>query len=221
MNLKPIIWPLLVLLVLAVGVRADNPPPPAAPAPASAVGNGDFSQWENPPAWLPPKMDCTQVPTGWFIVPAEPAHASALARDIEVKHAGDCSLRLSNTNTNSGVSVAQRVPVQDEMRYVIRLWVKGEKIDDYYPKGVNVLLVPSSSDNMKDGNGWAGNLGESYKPPPSVRGSFDWCQLVATIDMPKGAKTMFMTIFLGGAGTFWVSEVSLTPLEKCLQVESY
>ena len=216
---KTIIWPLLALTILAAGARADNAPAP--PAPASAVVNGDFSQWENAPAWLPPKMDGTQVPTGWMLWPAEPAHASALARDAAIKHAGDCSLRWSNTNSSSSVELAQRVPVEEEERYVIRMWVKGEKIDDYHPQGVGMLLVPSSTADLRDSNGWAGNLGESYKSPPSARGTFDWCQLVATIDMPKGAKTMMLRIFMRGAGTVWLSEVSLTPLEKCLQVESY
>jgi hypothetical protein len=41
------------------------------------------------------------------------------------------------------------------------------------------------------------------------------------VDVPKGAKTLMMTIFMRGAGTVWLSEVSLTPLEKCLQIESY
>ena len=218
MTPRLMIWPLLALGILAAGVHADTAPPPA---PASAVANGDFSQWQDAPAALQAKLTCTQVPTGWFIMPAEPAHAASLARDTEIKHAGDCSLRFSNTNSSSSVELAQRLPVEEEERYTLRMWVKGEKIDDYHPQGVNVLVVPSSTADLRDGGGWTGNLGESYKSPPSSRGTFDWCQLVATIDMPKGAKTMMLRIFMRGAGTVWVDGVELTPLEKCLQVESY
>jgi hypothetical protein len=219
MTSKFTIWPLLSLLALAAGLRADTAAPPAGPA--SVAINGDFSRWQDAPAALAQKLDCTQVPTGWFIWPPEKAKAASLARDTQVKHTGDCSLRLGNTDSTSNFALAQRMAVQEETRYVVRIWVRGEKIDDYYPQGLNVLLVPSSSGDLRSADKWAGNLGESYKSPPASRGTFDWCRLVATVDMPQGAKTLMMDIFMHGAGTAWIGEVSVTPLEKCLQVESY
>jgi hypothetical protein len=107
------------------------------------------------------------------------------------------------------------------MRYVVHLWVRGEHIDSEDPKGISVHLAASSETNKNESNFWAGCLHDVYKRPSPCTGTFDWQELAFTFDTPAGTHSMIVQIDLRGAGTLWIDDFAVIPLEKSLQVESY
>jgi hypothetical protein len=199
--------------LLAGGARAD--------APASVVVNGGLEDWQDAPAALQQAVSCPQLPGGWNLNPGLVGKQFSLARDAEVKHGGESSARLANPDTTSAVSLLQRLSVEPEMRYVVRMWLRGEKVDAYHPKGVIVTLVSSSQNDPRDNNMWAGSLAVADKAPSPNQGTFDWRELVGIVDTPPGTKSLMLVVTLRGAGTMWVDDVQVTPLEKCIEVESY
>ena len=166
-------------------------------------------------------MDCPGVPKGWSVQPGQDRSGCSLHRDAAVDHGGSCSVRLDNTNTKSGLSLAQRFDAEPEYRYVIRLWLKGDHVDAYHPKGVVLHLAASSQGDKHDTGLWSGVLRESDKIPSPNTGTFDWREMVCTFDTPVATRSMILFVELRGAGTLWLNDVQVTRLEKCIQVESY
>jgi hypothetical protein len=205
-------------LVGAPRVEAD--PPPAGPAPP-IVANGGFEQWQPAPDWLRRSMDCPQVPTGWSVQPAHEPAGCSLASDAAVKHGGRCSVRLGDTHTKGVLAIAQRLAVEPEYRYLIRVWLKGQRIDAYHPKGVIVHLTASSQTDKNDAGLWSGLLRHADKVSPPNNGTFDWHELVSTFDTPIGTRSLLLLVELRGAGVLWVDDIQVTRLERSVQVESY
>ena len=208
---------MLVLLgfgLLAADVQAET-------AARSLVDNSGFEAWQEAPARLQLAIDCRQLPAGWMLNPGLTGKQYAVLDDAETKHGGNHSARLSNTDTASGIVIAQRLEAEAEMRYKIRLWLKGEKIDAYHPKGIVVTLVASTQSDMQDNSMWSGALRVTDKAPSPNQGTFAWTELVFTVDTPVKTRSLMLCIQLRGAGVAWVDDVEMTPLEKCVQVESY
>jgi hypothetical protein len=214
-----LLTPLCLLLCLAAASRASADDAPAA-APVAFI-NGGFEDWQPAPAALQQSIDCTQLPAGWNLDQGAKGKNLSLARDVDVKHGGDAAVRLSNTDTNAGMTLLQRVDVEPETRYKLTLWLKGNAIDSYHPKGVIVNVVSSTQTDIKDLNVWSGNLNAVYKSPSPSSGTFDWHQMVFTFDTPINTRTAMVFIELRGAGTLWLDDLSIDRIEKCLQVESY
>ena len=207
------------LAILAAGAWADTEPP-AEPAPASVVINGGFEQWQDAPPALQQALDCRQLPGGWSVSPGVTGKQYSLTRDAEIKRGGTSSVRLANTDTTGGFAISQRLEAEPETRYVVRMWLKAEKID-FYPKGIVVTRVASSQSDKKDTNLWSGSLSVTYEIPSPNSGTFDWKELVGTVDTPVNTKSLMLFVELRGAGAVWLDDVEVTRLEKCLQVESY
>ena len=208
-------------MMLFVAARTEADSPPAGDKPRSIGDNGRFVDWELAPDNLQKSMDCPQVPRGWSVQPGPDRTGCSLRRDAAVHRSGDCSVRLGNTNTKSGLSLAQRFDAEPEYRYVVRLWLKGDHVDAYHPKGVIVHLAASSQGDKHDTGLWSGVLRESDKIPSPNTGTFDWHELVGTFDTPVATRSMLLLIELRGAGALWLDDVQVTRLEKCIQVESY
>ena len=83
-------------------------------------------------------------------------------------------MRLGNSNTRTGLCLAQRIDAEPEYRYIVRLWFKGDRIDTYHPKGVIVHVAASSQSDKKDTGLWSGVLRYSAKTTPPNTGTFDW-----------------------------------------------
>jgi hypothetical protein len=107
------------------------------------------------------------------------------------------------------------------MRYLVRLWLRGDQIESANPKGVMVHIAASSESNLSDCNFWAGCLHDAYKRPSPSTGTFDWRELVFTFDAPSGTRSMIVQIDLRGMGTVWIDDFDVAALEKSLQPESY
>lgn len=183
------------------------------------VVNGGFEEWRDATEQERKAVDCVQFPDGlWHMVGGT---NFALTRDDKVKHGGNCSLRVENKDTKSSVYVIQRIDAEPETRYRIRMWLKGENIDAYHPKGVLVHAVASSYDNKKDPNLWAGNLHYEGKAPSPNTGTFDWKELDFTFDVPLQTRTILIDVELRGAGTMWLDDVEVIKKEKVVTVESF
>jgi len=210
----------LLCAMMLMGVaraKADSPPAGAQ----SIVNNGGFEDWQAAPEALRKSMDCPRAPTGWSVQPAQDAKSCSLRRDTANKRGGRFSVRLGNSNTKSGLSLAQRIDAEAECRYVIRLWFKGDHIDAYHPKGVIVHVAASSQSDKHDTGLWSGVLRAADKTAPPNSGTFDWHELVATFDTPLDTRSILLLVELRGAGVLWLDDVQVTRLEKCKQVESY
>ena len=205
---------LLGLGLLTVAARAET-------AVLPLVANGGFEAWQDAPARLQQAIDCRQLPVGWMLNPGLTGKQYTVLRDADNKHGGACSVRLSNTDTTGGIVMAQRLEAEPETRYKIRLWLKGEKIDAYHPKGIIVTLVASCQTDKQDNNMWAGSLRATDKTTYPNNGTFDWTELVGTVDTPVKTRSLMVCVVLRGAGVMWVDDVEMTPLEKCIEVESY
>ena len=203
----------------AARAKADSPS--AGAHPQSIVGNGGFENWQAAPENLQKSIDCPQAPTGWSVQPGPDRSGCSLRSDAAVHRGGSFSVRLGNTNTKSGLSIAQRIDAEPEYRYIIRLWVKGDRIDAYHPKGVIVHVAASSQSDKNDTGLWSGVLRESDKTPSPHCGTFDWHELVCTFDTPVATRSLLLLVELRGAGTLWLDDVRVTRLEKSIQVESY
>ncbi len=211
---------LLLCVMTATGAaraKADSP----STGIRSIADNGGFEDWQAAPDDLQKSMDCPSVPTGWSVQPAQDPKTCSLRRDTANRRGGRFSARLANTNTRSGLSLAQRIDAEPEYRYVIRVWLKGDHIDAYHPKGVIVHVAASSQSDKHDTGLWSGVLRESGKTSPPNSGTFDWHELVCTFDTPVGTRSLMLFIELRGAGILWLDDVRVTRLEKCKQVESY
>ena len=207
------------MLIGEAGAKADSP---SADAQAqSLVSNGGFEQWIPAPDNLRKSMDCRQVPADWSVQPGQDRVGCSLGNDVSVWRGGRFSVRLGNTNTKSGLSIAQRIDAEPEYRYVIRLWLKGDHIDAYHPKGIVLHAVASSQSDKNDSSLWAGALRTSDKIPASHCGTFDWQQMVCAFDTPVGTRSLMLLVELRGAGVLWDDDVQVIRLEKCKQVESY
>lgn len=212
---------MLCALLLTVAARATAASPPAEAPPQSLAGNGGFEDWQAAPDDLRKTMDCPQVPAGWSVQPGRDRTSCQVRRDAAVKQGGRFAVRLGNTNTKSGLSIAQRMDAEPEYRYVIRLWLKGDHIDAYHPQGVIVHLAASSQSDKHDTGLWSGVLRHEDKIPSPRSGTFEWQEFVGTCDTPLGTRSLLLLIELRGAGVLWVDDVRVTRLEKCVQVESY
>jgi len=208
-----------MMLVGAAWAKADSPS--TGVRAQSIVSNGGFEDWEAAPDDLQKSLDCPRVPTGWSVQPAQDRKSCSLRRDAADKRGGRLSVRLGNTNTKGGLSLAQRIDAEPEYRYVIRLWFKGDHIDAYHPKGVIVHVVASSQSDKHDTGLWSGALRVSDKTAPPKSGTFDWHELVGTFDTPLDTRSIMLLVELRGAGVLWLDDVQVTRLEKCKQVESY
>jgi hypothetical protein len=206
------------LLPGAARAAADSPPAGGAQC---IVHNGGFEDWQPAADDLQKSMDCPQVPTGWSVLPAPGRASRWLHSDAAVKHGGRFSVRLGNTDTKSGLSIAQRLDAEPEYRYIVRLWIKGEHIDAYHPKGIIVHVAASSQSDKHDAGLWSGVLRHSDKIPSPHCGTFDWHEMVCTFDTPVATRSLMLLVELRGAGVVWLDDVRVTRLEKCLEVESY
>jgi hypothetical protein len=206
------------VLVVAARAKADSP---SASDAQSIVINGGFEDWQSAPQNLQKSLDCPQVPTGWGVQTGPDRTSCSLRSDAAVKHGGRFSVRLANANTKSGLSVAQRIDAQPEYRYLIHVWLKGDHIDAYHPKGIILHATASSQCDKNDISLWTGILRESSKTPSPHSGTFDWQETVFTVDTPLDTRSMVFLVELRGAGVVWVDDVQVTRLEKCIQVESY
>ena len=208
-------------VLLAGAARAKAAPPPADAPPQSLARNGGFEDWQAAPDQLGKSMDCPQVPADWSVQPGRDPTSCLLHSDAAVKHGGRFSVRLGNTNTKSGLSIAQRIDAEPEYRYVIRVWLKGDHIDAYHPKGVIVHATASSLSDKHNTGLWSGALRSADKTPAPHCGTFDWQEFVCTFDTPVGTRSLMLLVELRGAGVLWVDDVQVTRLERCIQVESY
>jgi hypothetical protein len=211
----------ILCALLAGAVRAAADSPPAGAPPQAVVANGRFEDWQAAPDNLQKLMDCPQTPAGWTVQPAADPSGCSLRSDAAVRHGGRFSVRLANTHTRSGLSIAQRIDAEPECRYVIRLWLKGDRIDAYHPKGVIVHAAASSQSDKRDAGLWSGVLRHADKAPAPNSGTFDWHELVCTFDTPAGTRSLLLLVELRGAGVVWLDDVQVTRLEKCIEVESY
>ncbi len=211
--------PCAIMLMGAARAKADSPSTGANGQ--SIVNNGGFENWQAAPDDLRKSMDCSRVPTGWSVQPAQDPKSCSLRRDAANQRGGRFSVRLGNTNTKNGLSLAQRIDAEPEYRYLIRLWFKGDHIDAYHPKGVIVHVAASSQADKNDTGLWSGVLRESGKTSPPNCGTFDWHELVCTFDTPVNTRSILLLVELRGAGVLWLDDVRATRLEKCKQVESY
>ncbi|HEY3418028.1 MAG TPA: hypothetical protein VGM23_14210 [Armatimonadota bacterium] len=205
----------ILLTVLALSLTsawAETPP---------LLQNGGFADWQAAPANLQQAINCQQLPVGWSLNPGLKGKQYTLLCDNNCKHGGESAAQLSNTDTKGGCTLVQRLDVEPETRYKIRLWLRGEKIDDYHPKGAIMTVVASGQRDKRDLNMWADVLKVTDIAPSPGRGTFDWKETVGIIDTPVNTRTIVISIALRGAGTLWVDDVDVTRVEKCIQVESY
>lgn len=212
---------LLCVMIPLGAARAKADSPPAGAHAQSIVSSGGFEDWQAAPSGLKNSMDCRQVPTGWDVQPRQDRASCSLGSDAAVKHGGRFSVRLGNTNTKSGLSISQRMDAEPEYRYVIRLWLKGDRVDAYHPKGIIVHVAASSQSDKHDTGFSSGVLRQSDNTPSPHSGTFDWHEFVCTFDTPAGTRSMMLLVELRGAGVVWLDDVRVTRLEKCIEVESY
>ena len=212
----------LLCVTTALGpARADADSAAAATGRQAIVRNGGFEDWQAAPDNLQESMDCPQSPASWSVQPGPDPSGCSLRSDAAIHRDGGFSARLANTHTKSGLSLAQRIDAEPECRYIIRLWLKGDRIDAYHPKGVIVHVAASSQNDKRDAGLWSGVLRHADKAPSPHCGTFDWHELVCTFDTPVGTRSMLLLIELRGAGVLWLADVQVSRLEKCIEVESY
>ena len=119
----------------------------------------------------PPEVDGLPAGAGRLERAAGPGseRPCSLHRDAAIHRGGSDSVRLGNTNTKSGISIAQRIDAEPQYRYVVRLRLKGDHVDEYHPKGVVVHVAASTQDDKRDAGFWSGVLRESGKSPAPPR----------------------------------------------------
>ncbi len=208
----PVLSTLLCVTTLVGAVRANADSPSTGANSLSIVDNGGFEDWRAAPDDLQKSMDCPRVPMGWSVQPGPDPKGCSLRRDAAHKRGGSFSVRLGNTATKKGLNIAQRIDAEAEYRYVIRLWLKGDHINAYHPKGVIVHVVASSQSDKKDTGLWSGVLRASDKVTPPNTGTFDWHELVCTFDTPVDTRSIMLLVELRGAGVLWLDDVRVTRL---------
>jgi len=206
-------------LLGAAWARADSPP--SGDKAPSLVMNGGFKDWQAAPDDLKKSVNCLRIPTGWTAQPDEDGTSCSLRCDTASMHGGRYSVRLANTDTKNRVCLGQRIAAEAEYRYVVRLWLKGDHIDTYHPKGVIVHVAASSQSDKHDTGLWSGVLRYSGRTAPPNNGTFDWHEAVFTFDTPVGTRSLLLMVELRGAGVLWLDNVRVIRLEKCKEVESY
>jgi len=221
--------------------KGDGALAAAAQAPTNLVANGGFEQWRaltrnekqsfnrsrQPNQQEQKMLDGMQWPDGWFLWIGGVAQAAqwsvqdvGILADKTEKHAGSCSIQMDNRNHDISLSLNQRFDAAPNTRYRITMWLKGDHIDTYQPKGILVSTIASSKPG-KDDNSQAGRLSLDTQFPARKEATFDWQAFTYTFDTPPQTRTIMLCLELRGAGTLWVDDVQGTELGKIIAVESF
>jgi hypothetical protein len=166
-----------------------------------------------PEGWIPGReLDKRQRLTG-KIVP-----------DATVKHSGRYSARLENGDSRD-ITVLQysieptdaggQPPILPNRRYVVRWWVKGERVENADAGPILMMNVVSA----KQGQTYRTFASEGS---PLPHGTFDWQQRQLTFITDAYARSVAFSFQLRWAtGAVWYDDVELEDLGPVVPVDTF
>ncbi len=144
--------------------------------------------------------------------------------DTSVKHSGHCSARLENGDSRD-ITVLQYSterpaaggppPILPNRRYVVRWWVKGERVENADAGPILMMNVVST------------HQGQTYRTfaseeSPLPRGIFQWQQRQLTFITDAYARSVVFSFQLRWAtGIVWYDDVELEDLGPVVPVDTF
>jgi len=219
----------------APSTPASLPPGERGEKQRSHIANGGFEQWSPLP---PPRRRDALVqhvelgpdflaPDFWTPgreVSGNARRTGKVSLDKEVQHSGQSSARLENADPRD-ITVLQysteRGPAQQpaairpNRRYIVRWWVKGERVEKGDSGPILMLNVISTAG------------GRTYRTFTSQRtplpdGTFDWQpQQLAFITDAAAQSVIFSFQLRWATGTIWYDDVELEDAGAVVPVETY
>lgn len=160
--------------------------------PAPVLSNGGFEEWSG------------EAPVGWERVDGwqKRVYAGRPARDAEVRHGGDASLRIEHATNGVITQVSRNVTVGPAglvpgRRYRLSAWLR-----------TGSLARPAAIGIAALGTGMV-SRGSWTLPFPAPG---DWREVSAEIEPPADAKVIRMMIHIEGASRVWVDDVCLSEI---------
>ena len=211
----------------------------ATPAPLAKSGsilrNGGFEHWSP----LSPQRQREAMvknvvlasdhlaPDGWIPgreLGKQPDRTGKILPDTAVKHTGRYSARLENADPRD-ITVLQYSTEQADAggqpailpnhRYVIRWWVKGERVDSADAGPIVMMNVVST----RQGQTYRTFASENW---PLPRGTFDWQQRQLTFITDAQARSAIFSFQLRWAtGIIWYDDVEIEDLGPVVPVDTY
>ncbi len=227
MKIPRLLWAIGLTLPLAFPAIADE----ATPATKNVLTNGGFEKWQTVSAEEKAKPDSVlkegRIAEGyWFNSeayergqdPKFPIKVT-ISNDETVKHGGAGSVRIDNLMpTDIGSVVLQPVSIEPNTRYLLRVWMKGDKIvlDEKTGTGVAVWT------NVGPTTDFWGKMKNDLFMPEKKSGTFDWTPFEIKFDAPADPSQAMLSFQLRRAsGTVWFDAVELTPIGKIEPIPTF
>lgn len=214
-----------ILFALAIGYL-----PTASRAQENLMPHGDMEVWATPSD--EEKNNGANMPDGipdqsWVVVypnktvkgVPEDAEAYSIARDMEVKHGGEASLRIEGTKDTVDFGIHFRpVKIDPSGKYRISMMIKGEGLQPN-PKlnGKNVgPFIRWQAGNPKSYWGGDGQISGMATLPDEVKQeSFDWTPVVMEVQAADDTEVLgFRVMLQGTAGKLWVDDIKIEPVSN-------
>ncbi|MFC1596386.1 sugar-binding domain-containing protein [Planctomycetota bacterium] len=213
--------------------RSATPAPPGKPGPP--VLKDGFEQWSP----LSPERQREAMvqnvvltadrlaPEGWTPgreLGGQKELTGKILPDTAVKHSGQYSARLENADPRD-ITVLQYSTERAEARgtpailpnrrYVVRWWVKGERVENADAGPILMMSVVST----KQGQTYRTYASESW---PLPKGAFDWQQRQLTFITDAHARSAMFSFQLRWAtGIVWYDDVELQDIGPVVPVDTY
>ena len=200
MKSKKVLWSSLCAGIL-LSAAAEN-----------LLPNSGLEEWvpERTPEKNLAKIQDGLVPKGWHVGESRRAGEepwAETARDQQIRHGGESSLKLVNHNAERYHRLAiWDLPVKSEGYYRVSAWVRGEDVRfDQSKRNRGVVLMFSSGPKA---NFWGNRHSESTVLPLS--GTFDWTEISHVYHVPQPDDQLMLTLSLQQAsGTLWIDDLKL------------
>ena len=194
------------LLVFSPLVRAEDNQAP----------NGDFEQWTEAPQNRSPQHIATSdrlIPTHHMVIveTSSSQPTSTVSQDSLIKHGGNYSVKLENSNGEDSVAVSTReIPIDPALRYRVKVWVRGENIESVSKEsGVFLWIHQGPKEEF-----WSNDA--SVRKPhriPDAIGSFEWIPFeVDVASRPQDNLIRIAVQIRKSTGSLWIDDVELLPV---------
>lgn len=203
----------------------------------SLIANGGFEEWGTLDANIAQRDDVRNVdlvpantgPVGWTPLrelTKDQARTATITMDETTRHSAARAARLENRDmrdiTLVSYSTERYVTQPDDphnirpnRRYLLRWWVKGEKVE---PSGTGAIMM-MFYESQRDGK-WSRT--NQYEADPRPTGTFDWQQRQFVFITDEDARWACFTFQLRWTtGTIWYDDVELVDLGPVVHVETY
>lgn len=178
--------------------------------------NSDFEQWTEAPENRPPQHIATSdrlIPTHHMVIveTSSSQPTSTVSQDSLIKHGGNYSVKLENSNGEDSVAVSTReIPIDPAQHYRVKVWVRGENIESASKdSGVFLWIHQGPKEEF-----WS-NEASIRKPHriPDAIGSFEWMPFEVDVTPRPQDNLMRIAVQIRkSTGSLRVDDVELLPV---------